>query len=153
MALYSAHSAFDVSILTYIKRARRLLAHLEGPILLLGGSEHGHAAFIVLQECVIITQCVLAISYLSLARQGHLEGKRRAMSAISELVSVTKTLEQEDMDAIDPFPMVRGSSTLQRRELLMCGHSTAGTFCRASCSGNGMDRDGWRVRYPLQPPC
>jgi hypothetical protein len=115
MAFYSSRSAFDVGILTYIKRARRLLAHVEGPILLLSGSEHGHAALMVLQGCVIIAQCVLAINYLSLARQGHLEGKRRAMSAISELVIVTKTLKQEDMDAIDPFPMVCGLTDLQHK--------------------------------------
>jgi hypothetical protein len=93
--------------MSYIKRARRLLMHLEGLVLILSPSKYGHAALVVLQQCLIMTQFVLMISYLALARYGHSEGKRRAMSTISELVSVTKRLKQEDMDTLDPFPLVR----------------------------------------------
>jgi hypothetical protein len=96
----------DIGIITLIKRARRTLAHLEGPIILLSGSEYAHAAFVVLQECVIVAQSVLAMCYLALARHGHPEGKQRCMSAIIEVVCVTKALKPEDMDALDPFAMV-----------------------------------------------
>jgi hypothetical protein len=100
-------SAFDLSIITYIKRARRLLAHLEGPIILLSGQEHAHAALFVLQECVIIAQSVLVMSYLALARHGHPEGKQRCISAMAEVASVMKTMTQEDISKLNPFVMVR----------------------------------------------
>jgi tmRNA-binding protein len=92
--------------LWYIKRARRLLVHLEELALIFSDNERGHAALVALKESVIIAQFVLAISYVSLARHGHSEGKRKAILTIAELVSITRTLKQDDMDAINAFPLV-----------------------------------------------
>jgi hypothetical protein len=130
IALAAISSAYEVSIITFIKRARRLLAHLEGPILLLSGSEHAHAALVVLQGCVIATHSVLAMSYLALARYGHQEGKQRCIYAIADVVKVTKTLKQEDMDALDPFTIVGGRSCLHARNRQLTHNiSTVGASC------------------------
>jgi hypothetical protein len=97
----------DLGIITYIKRAHRLLTHLEEPMILLSGSEYSHGALFVLQECVIIAQSVLVMSYLALARCGHPEGKHKCVSAIAEVASVIKTMKQQDMGKLNPFVMVR----------------------------------------------
>jgi hypothetical protein len=89
----------------FISRARRFLAHLEGPILAFSAIED-RPVFTVLQECAIIVNTALLLVYLVLARHGYDEGKRKGVAAILEIVSITKTMRPEELDCLDPFGVV-----------------------------------------------
>jgi hypothetical protein len=101
----------DLADLSCITRARRLLLHLEEPILRLSTNPSARAAYVALQSLAILAHTVLVMAYRALARRGqanggHEEARRKCVSAMCEAVGVSTTLQGDDFDAIDPFPMV-----------------------------------------------
>jgi hypothetical protein len=101
----------DNANLACITRARRLLLNIEEPILRLSTVPSARAAYVTLQSLAILAHTVLVIAYRALARRGrangsHEEARRKCVSAICEVVGVSQTLQGDDFDVIDPFPMV-----------------------------------------------
>jgi hypothetical protein len=87
---------------TFIRRARRFLSHLEGPILTF--SAVGNPPVLsILQECAILVNTALLNVYIALARHGYDEGSRKGVAALVEIVSITKTLRPEELDCLDPL--------------------------------------------------
>jgi hypothetical protein len=87
---------------TFIRRARRFLSHLEGPVLTFSAAGN-RPVFSVLQECAILVNTALLNVYIALAQHGHDEGSRKGVTALVEIVSITKTLRPEELDCLDPL--------------------------------------------------
>jgi hypothetical protein len=111
-----------VGVSSFIKRARRLLMHLEGLALIFSDTQHGHAMFVALQESIFIAMFVLVASFFALAKHGHSEGKRRAILTMTELVGVTSALKPEDMESINGFPLVRQLMFCKPRKVRLFGY-------------------------------
>lgn len=89
----------------FIKRARRFLAHLDGPILA-SNIAGNRAIYASLQQCAITVNTALVNVYVYLASHGYVEAIRKCVGCIIEVVSITRTVNPDELNYMNPFALV-----------------------------------------------